>query len=134
MKKLIALLLTLCVAFSCCVITAGAANLSDKIIVDNELQSCNLQDYQDVIDRINEKYGTEVHFASDEEIKKLGIEVEPIDISPEEFETYISRLVEQNEAANTEAEKMSGNITFDQQEVYEESEVYGLGNVELNAV
>lgn len=59
--------------------------------------------YQRVLDKLNEEYSTDVHFA---------IENEPtfysgssrMDITLEEFEAYIRKMIVENEKANKEAE------------------------------
>lgn len=59
--------------------------------------------YQMVLNKLNEEYSTDVHFA---------VENEPafysgsgcMDITPEEFEAYIRKLIVENEKANKEAE------------------------------
>lgn len=111
MKKIMSFLLTIWFVISLCVITTSAAELSAKVELNSEMSSnYKIQDYQKAIERINERYGTSVHFASQSEIEKLGLEATPIDISPDEFEKYISQLVEINDAANKEADALSAKV------------------------
>lgn len=81
------------------VLAASVTNieLSDEI-------GTSQNNYQSIIDKLNAEYGTDVHFATKDEMSKLGIEAEEIDISAKEFEAYIRSLIEANLTANHEAQ------------------------------
>lgn len=105
-RTLITAVAILCTLSVCTAANAYAANQSNENVVSDN------HDYQRVIDKINSIYGTNVHFASDEEMKKYNIEVEPIDISVEEFEAYISEMVEADKEANAMAEETARDADY----------------------
>lgn len=67
--------------------------------------------YQQIIDELNEEYGTSVHFPSAEECEILDISFERITISPEEFERSLRADIEANMLANQEARVLADEIT-----------------------
>lgn len=61
-------------------------------------------EYQMVLDKLNEEYSTDVHFAAENETMFYSSSVR-VDITPEEFEQYIRKMIVENEKANKEAEE-----------------------------
>lgn len=66
--------------------------------------------YQQIIDELNEEYGTSVHFPSAEECEMLDISFERITISPEEFERSLRADIEANMLANQEARVLADEV------------------------
>lgn len=60
-------------------------------------------EYQMVLDKLNEEYSTDVHFAAENEAMFYSSSSR-VDITPEEFEKYIRKMIVENEKANKEAE------------------------------
>lgn len=89
MKKVIALLMAGIMA--CAMTTTTFA------------MNANKDEYQAVLDKLNEEYSTDVHFASGNEAA-LYSNSNRMDITPEEFEQYIREMIVENERANREAE------------------------------
>lgn len=77
-------------------------------VFDEIISSQN--NYQAIIDKLNAEYGTDVHFATKEEMVNLGIESDAIDISVKEFEAYIRSLIEAKLTANYEAQVASSRL------------------------
>nr|WP_297932809.1 hypothetical protein [uncultured Blautia sp.] len=89
MKKIIAVLMASIMA--CAMTTTTFA------------MNTNKDEYQAVLDKLNEEYSTDVHFASGNETA-LYSDSNRMDITPEEFEQYIREMIVENERANKEAE------------------------------
>lgn len=66
--------------------------------------------YQQIIDELNEEYGTCVHFPTAEECELLDISFERITISPEEFEQSLREDIEANLLANHEARVLADEV------------------------
>lgn len=60
-------------------------------------------DYQMVLDKLNEEYSTDVHFATKNEPAPY-FNSSLMEITPEEFEQYIRKMIVENKKANEEAE------------------------------
>lgn len=60
-------------------------------------------EYQAILDKVNAECGTEIRFATPEELEKIGLKPDEIDISPAEFEILILKEVEVCKVANAEA-------------------------------
>lgn len=96
MKKIMAIVIT---GIMCC---AMAATTFAKDTKEDE--------YQTVLDKLNEEYSTDVHFAAENEVTFYSGS-NSMDITPEEFERYIREMIIENEKANKEAEN-SASVPF----------------------
>lgn len=76
-------------------------------------------EYQAVLDELNEEYSTDVHFATGNE-STFYSESNLIDITPEEFELYIRKMIVENEKANKEAKDSA--IKLETKEICEQGE------------
>ena len=107
MKKLTKFFaLTLLIALSIGLIPANAsatAPNADNIRIAN-------QPYQQVLERLNKEYGTNVHFATSAQEARYNTRVEAVDVSVAEFEKYMHEMIEANQAANDEAIAKSARL------------------------
>ena len=110
MKKIISLLGALALVLSFSFAAYAAENDVDLKI--NNVEACTT--YQDVLDRLNKEYGTDVHFPSAEEREKYGIPVVEIDVSLEEFEAQMRKDIEANLRANAEAKAAAQKLNTEQ--------------------
>lgn len=89
MKKTIAVLITCITVWAMATTTFAMDTKEDE--------------YQMVLDKLNEEYSTDVHFAAENEAMFYS-NPGRVDITPEEFEKYIRKMIIENEKANKEAE------------------------------
>lgn len=92
MKKFFSVLLTL----------ALLVGMTQPITV-NAAVKYNLTDYQAILDKLNTQYGTETRFATPEELNKIGLKPQKINISPVEFEKELLIAIDENAKVNLEA-------------------------------
>lgn len=90
------------------------AGLSTSVMaVDNTIAVANENEnietisqatiYQDILDKLNDEYGTSVHFETEK--RSVGTFSVQINMTPEEFETHIRSAIEMNMRANAEADE-----------------------------
>ena len=99
MKKIISLFCAFALMLSLSSVAFAAEIDMDTEIGDLKPYST----YQEVLDMLNEEYGTNVHFPSAQECKEYGITVEEIDVSLDEFEAQMRKDIEASLRANAEA-------------------------------
>lgn len=92
MKKLLSVLLTVVLLIGAMPTMAFAA--------ENEYSKA---DYQAVFDKLNSRYGTGTRFATPEELQKIGLKPEKINISPAEYEKEMIKAIEAEATVTREA-------------------------------
>ena len=71
-----------------------------------DVKNSHNSDYQAVLDRLNEEYGMQMRFATEEELAKVNFNFKDIsDISIEEFEAQLRRDIDADNIANEQAKK-----------------------------
>ncbi len=85
------------------ILSLSSVAFAAEIDMDTEIGDLKpYSTYQDVLDMLNEEYGTNVHFPSAQECKEYGITVEEIDVSLDEFEAQMRKEIEASLRANAE--------------------------------
>lgn len=95
MKKITSILLT-------ALLTLSIGKTAFALELAPTLQS-RPNPYQEVLDKLNKEYGTDVHFATNEEIRDLGIKAPYVTVSVKEFELQMKEDIEANIEANEDA-------------------------------
>lgn len=93
MRKIISIMIVMFMMLSISV-TAFAAECKPVVSVDS---------YQEILDKLNKEYGTNVHFATENERSELGIKDVDITVSLEEFESQMRKDIEASIKANEDA-------------------------------
>lgn len=103
MKKLGFLLIFLVITS----LSTSVMAVDNTIMVANETENIETINqnaiYQDILDKLNEEYGTSVHF--EKETRSGGVSSVQINMTPEEFESHIRSAIEMNIRANAEADE-----------------------------
>lgn len=100
MKKVLAILLSVLMMLSISVTAFASENKP----------SMPQNAYQEVLDKLNKEYGTDVHFATNDECSEYGIKNTKITVSVEEFESQMRKDIETNIKANEDALRSSKKL------------------------